>query len=71
MDEALRRDQQPRFDPTLCDVGDAAARLAFVLMRDATNFGSGYHPILRKRAGLSGARSTGLALAEHVHTHGP
>jgi Potential Queuosine, Q, salvage protein family len=71
VDDASRRDQQPRFDPTLSDVGDAEARLAFVLMRDATNFGSGYHPVLRKRPGLSGARTTGIALAEHFRTHGP
>jgi hypothetical protein len=71
VEEAMGRATQPRFDPTLSDVGDAPTRLAFVLMRDATNFGSGYHPVLRKAPGLSGARTTGLALAEHFRKQGP
>jgi hypothetical protein len=70
VEEAMGRATQPRFDPTLSHVGDAPTRLAFVLMRDATNFGSGYHPVLRKRPGLSGARTTGLALADHVRRNG-
>ncbi len=64
--QVARRDQQPTYDPTLTDVGDIDARIAFVLLRDATNFGSGWHPHLRKLPGLSGARTTGTLLARHI-----
>jgi hypothetical protein len=64
--EVARRDEQPTYDPTLTNVGDAEARIAFVLLRDATNFGSGWHPHLTKLRGLSGARTTGAFLARHV-----
>lgn len=70
LDEVARRDEQVSHDPTLSDVGDAETRIAFVLLRDATNFGSGWHPCLKKRPGLSGARTTGTALAEYVQMHG-
>ncbi len=68
--EVGQRDRQISFDPTLTDVGDAETRIAFVLMRDATNFGSGWHPHLKKRPGLSGARTTGTALAEFFQKKG-
>src|SRR5215208_4334085 len=41
--------------------GDADA----ILQLDAINFGSGWFPTLRKRAGLSGYRSVAAAFAEH------
>jgi len=37
--------------------GGAEARAGLVLAQAAINFGSGYHPIVRKRPGLSGART--------------
>lgn len=41
-----------------------------VLLSAATNFGSGWHPVLRKRPGRSGAVSTQAALAEWIDAEG-
>lgn len=41
---------------------DPASRTAFVLVRDAINFGSAVHPFLVKEPGLSGARTIGHRL---------
>jgi hypothetical protein len=68
--EVARRDEQPIYDPTLTNVGSVETRLAFVLLRDATNFGSGWHPYLTKLPGLSGARTTGNLLAQHLASFG-
>ena len=70
LSDVANRDLQVSHDPTLSDVGDAETRMAFVLMRDATNFGSGWHPHLKKRPGLSGARTTGAALADFFRKEG-
>ena len=40
--------------------------LAFTIALDAINFGSGWFPVLKKRAGLSGYRSIALACRESV-----
>ena len=45
-------------------VGDEERRCGLVLALDAVNFGSGWHPLLRKRAGLSGARTVATAFTE-------
>lgn len=42
-----------------------------VLALDAINFGSGYHDSIRKRPGLSGARTMATALRDHVAQNGP
>jgi hypothetical protein len=44
---------------------------AEVLAWNAVNFGSGWFPLLRKRPGLSGARTLASAFADHVRTNGP
>jgi hypothetical protein len=44
---------------------------AFVLILDAVNFGSGYFPHLRKRAGLSGYRTLETSLLEWWESRGP
>ncbi|MHB1569265.1 MAG: queuosine salvage family protein [Solirubrobacteraceae bacterium] len=41
------------------------------LTLDAINFGSGWFPTLRKRPGMSGARTIAAALTERFETHGP
>lgn len=50
---------------------DEEATAAEVLAWNAVNFGSGWFPLLRKRPGLSGARTLASAFAEHVRAEGP
>jgi hypothetical protein len=52
-------------------VGTPASRLAFVLTLDAINFGSGWFPTLRKRAGRSGYYTIALGLKDRFDAHGP
>lgn len=70
LSELAQRNEQHSLDPTLSDVGDADDRIAFVLLRDTINFGSGWHPYLTKLPGLSGARTTGTMLARHFSKAG-
>lgn len=65
-----QRHSQISADPTQTYVGPSEARARFVLLRDATNFGSGYHPFVEKIPGLSGARTLGTHLAAHVRSDG-
>jgi hypothetical protein len=51
--------------------GDAEALAAFVLCLDAINFGSGWFPHLRKRAGHSGYRTIESQLRERFEREGP
>ena len=44
---------------------------AYLLQLDAINFGSGWFPTLRKRAGRSGYFTVAWALADRVRAHGP
>ena len=44
---------------------------AYLLTLDAINFGSGWFPTLRKRAGCSGYFTVAWALADHFRAHGP
>jgi len=55
---------------TLRLLRDEQQQTAFVLVRDCINFGSGFHPELAKRQGLSGARTVEKALLERVQAHG-
>jgi hypothetical protein len=57
----------PEERPTGVDEEDVAIQ---VLAWNAVNFGSGWFPLLRKRPGLSGARTLASALADHVSGHG-
>lgn len=50
---------------------DDETRAAFVLSLDAINFGSGWFPVLRKRAGCSGYRTIEAAVIERFETVGP
>ena len=62
--------EEPPLLPEERPTGDADAMAAEVLVWNAVNFGSGWFPVLRKRDGLSGARSLAEALADHVATSG-
>ena len=55
--------------PALTDAETAEATLTFAL--DAINFGSGYHDIVRKRPGRSGAQTMADALVDYVSWTGP
>jgi hypothetical protein len=58
----------PEERPAGVDEEDVALQ---VLAWNAVNFGSGWFPLLRKRPGLSGARTLASALADHVAAYGP
>lgn len=68
--ELAARDAETRHDPPPPSRAGAEDRIAFVLLRDATNFGSGWHPLLDKEPGLSGARTTGVRLARWLASEG-
>ena len=57
--------------PNLPESEEPEARCAFVLALDAINFGSGWFPRLRKRAGMSGYGTIEAALVEHFDREGP
>lgn len=50
--------------------GDATEALAFVMVLDAINFGSGWFPCLAKRPGMSGYRSIASACRERFEREG-
>jgi len=50
---------------------DRERAAAHVLTLDAINFGSGWFPTLRKRAGLSGFNTVAAALRDHEAAEGP
>lgn len=64
-------DGDPPLLPEERPAGDEADVAASVVAWNAVNFGSGWFPHLRKRAGLSGARSLATAFAAHVEGTGP
>jgi Potential Queuosine, Q, salvage protein family len=51
--------------------GETADVAAYLLTLDAINFGSGWFPTLRKRAGCSGYFTVAWALADRFREHGP
>ena len=61
----------PTLDPRFHYLGEPEATLAFVLVLDAINFGSGYFPHLRKRPGMSGYFTVASALKDRFERHGP
>jgi hypothetical protein len=71
--DALARERPalPGLDPAHRPFAEPATTLAFVITLNAVNFGSGWFPVLRKRAGLSGYRSIATALRERFEAAGP
>jgi hypothetical protein len=61
----------PSWDPVAHHVGTPASRLAFVVTLDAVNFGSGWFPKLRKRAGRSGYYTVAMGLKDRFDAEGP
>jgi hypothetical protein len=58
-------------DPAHQDLGSPEATLAYVLILDAINFGSGWFPALRKRPGHSGYFTIATGLRERFEAKGP
>ena len=73
--DALERVQPgapPELDPVRHYVeGSPAAVASYFLTLDTLNFGSGWFPTLRKRAGSSGYFTIAWALADRFRAHGP
>jgi hypothetical protein len=69
---AAEPELMPEERPVATDdaMGTDEAMAAQVVAWNAVNFGSGWFPVLRKRDGLSGARSLAEALADHVAASG-
>ena len=69
----LREDPPPPpvWDARYHHVGTPASTLAFVVTWNAVNFGSGWFPVLRKDAGLSGALTVVSALKRRFDAEGP
>jgi len=67
--EGHGRDSSPA-DPWLATADDAESRATLVVALDAVNFGSGYHPLLTKRPGLSGAVTIATGLRDHFERSG-
>ncbi len=57
-------------DPAHHFEGDAHTSLAFTLLLDAINFGSGWFPVLSKPAGLSGYRTVATACKRRFEEQG-
>ena len=57
-------------DPAHHFEGDDETKLAFTLLLDAINFGSGWFPLLSKRDGLSGYRTVATACKEAFEREG-
>jgi hypothetical protein len=71
---AARLAQEPwpeeDLDPAHHLGGDESGKLAFVITLDAINFGSGWFPVLRKQAGMSGYRTVATACKRHFEVEG-
>jgi len=62
---------EPVYDTEHHFRGGDVETAAFVLTLDSVNFGSGYFPHLRKRAGMSGYFTVASSLTDHWQQHGP
>jgi hypothetical protein len=68
----VRPGPEPALDP-ICHYldGDPADVAGYLLALDSINFGSGWFPTLRKRAGASGYKTIAWALADRYRADGP
>src|SRR5262245_50141190 len=62
--------QPPTIDPWYHYLAEPEGTLAYFLTLDTINFGSGYFPHMRKRAGLSGYFNVALSLKEAFERDG-
>jgi hypothetical protein len=61
----------PTLEPGELPPVDDDGLVAWVLVVNAVNFGSGFFPVLRKRPGLSGSRTVFAGLRDHFAAGGP
>jgi hypothetical protein len=68
----IERGPEPELDPDRYYLDGSAEDVAlFTLTLDSINFGSGWFPTLRKRAGCSGYNTVAWALTDQFRAHGP
>jgi hypothetical protein len=67
----LETARAPELDPATHYFGQPDATLAYVVELDAINFGSGYFPKLKKRAGMSGYFTVAGGLKDCFDAQGP
>lgn len=67
----LEQARAPKLDASTHYVGEPDATLAYLVTLDAINFGSGYFPHLRKRAGMSGYFTVAASLKDRFDARGP
>ena len=63
--------QTPELHPERHYLGRGEGTLAFFLVLDSINFGSGYFPHLKKRPGMSGYFTVASSLNDHFQKRGP
>jgi hypothetical protein len=61
----------PELDPAHHYLGHGDGTIAFILVLDTINFGSGYFPHMHKRPGMSGYFTVASSLTDHYRAHGP
>jgi len=61
----------PELDPYIHYLDHGDATVAYILILDTINFGSGYFPHLRKRPGMSGYFSIAASLTDFFKSQGP
>jgi hypothetical protein len=61
----------PELDPHIHYLDKGDATVAYILILDTINFGSGYFPHLRKAPGMSGYFSIAAALTDFFRSQGP
>ena len=67
----IERAVAPALDPATHFLGEDRDTIAFFLMLDSINFGSGFFPHLSKRPGMSGYFTVASSLTDHFRAHGP
>jgi hypothetical protein len=67
----IERIMRPEHDAATHLLGQGADTVAFFLILDAINFGSGYFPHLSKRPGMSGYFTVAASLKDYCLAHGP
>jgi hypothetical protein len=67
----VRNAASPELDPRCHYLGQGDDTVAFIIMLDTINFGSGYFPHLAKRPGMSGYFTIASSLNDYFISHGP